>query len=958
MSSAFTNTSSAENIDDTQSINLASDNIKIILSADTANLHRQRSKSFSSGSSNTTATNTTIKAPTTYGLSPRTPKLSISSNSLNTTAETNCDQPLSQPQFLLDIEPSSPFFVGSKNILGFDSPTSKSTKSGDLGMTSVLKSQNPTNTNTEDKATSDNATSFEEPVSNSKKKLATNLTLEPVIEPFSIEGSSDKVNEVPSLPSTPLVPLSPSIISQGDDYFTPSSSYPTDSHSPRPRSLKSFKDHDVTITPKTLSSDNHIDSSPSTSITNVEAQNMALEFYNGTTTEITLDGYASWMGDEGILQKDTREAFMKLFTFKGKSILGALRDLCEKLYMKGESQQLHRIMESFSSAWHSMNSDHGFLDANIIYTIAYSLLLLNTDLYAADHTANKKISKSKFVSNALETIRNHVSTLSSEEQTEILKKPIKTSEGRSSHHRMSSFSYGVKDDTLVLVNDCTINLLTREWYFQLESVLKVFYASIAKEPLELHGYDSNSYRYPSFPNSNGLTSISSSTLNGSHGMGSANSLTSAFILNNNNNLMPSMSLTPSLRANQNSSSIFGRLTLNRLRNNRTSYENFNQSRIDFERGGEGYRRDSFSSLFSMESNYSLNFGFNRHAVGFAGLLATSMIKEDETAVEESFGDFSKIEEELAKEVELELLGAPWAKEGLLKYRPHIDPHNGKKLKRKDWTQVFVVVQKGQLKMFNFERSSSSNATNGGVVGSGNWMENANLVDGFHLCHTMAQELPSTKKARGYSALWSLTLPQLGVLVFQAGTKEIAREYVYTCNYWAGRLSKEPFDEPVSSMEYGWGAPLEGIEEVEEEATPNPASVPVTRLAHKSSSHNLGRILPGDRIVIKEWRPSGQSLIVSDVDEKKQISNLKEYVAMAEKNLGLHNALRTRMMQAFTPNSPNYNRAHSNWERKSQYLLQHYIRYKIYVDCLEKAMEDKAIKMKAEGDDVTIQVDNI
>jgi hypothetical protein len=714
-----------------------------------------------------------------------------------------------------------------------------------------------------------------------------------------------------------------------------------------------LEDHDPSKTCRTISSAEHI--KPASPVTNAKAQNIALEFYNGTTSELTFDGYASWMGDEGTLQKEVCEAFMNLFTFKGKSIMGALRDLCEKLYMKGESQQLHRIMESFSNAWHKMNPNHGFLDSNVIYTIAYALLLLNTDLYAADHTANKKISKSKFVSNTLETIRNHVSTLPVERRNEIQNRNIRPSELRTSHHRMSSFSYGVKDDILLLINDCPIHLLTREWYFQLESILKVFYASIAKEPLELHGYDANSYRYPSFPNSNGSTSMTSSTLGNNHG---TNSLTSSSIFNGSNNLMPSMSLTPSLRASQNSSSIFGRLALNRLRNNRSSYDNFNQSRIDFERGGEGYRRDSFNSLFSMESNYSSVFGFNRHAVGFAGLLASSMIKEDETAAEESFGDFSKIEAELAKEVELELLGAPWAKEGLLKYRPYIDPNNGKKLKRKDWTQVFVVVQKGQLKMFSFERTGSSSAASGGVVGAGNWMENANMVDGFHLCHTMAQELPSTKKTRGYSALWSLTLPQHGVLVFQAGTQEIAREYVYTCNYWAGRLSKEPFDEPVSSMEYGWGSPLEGIEEVEEETPSAAGPAPASRLTHKTSSHALGRILPGDRIVIKEWRPSGQSLIVSDVDEKKQISNLKEYVALAEKNLGVHNALRSRMVQAFTPNSPNFNRAHSNWERKSQYLLQQFIRYKIYVDCLEKAMEDKTAKLKAEGENVTIHADTV
>lgn len=760
---------------------------------------------------------------------------------------------------------------------------------------------------------------------------------------------------------------SPSLSQDNDaEYFTASpdtSLRSTDSHVSAPSKssidLESSADAaafsaspTAATTTTTATSTRDLDPALLAAITNTEAQNMALDLYHGTANSLSADSYASYMGDEGTTAKDTREAFMALFEFKGKSILGALRDLCEKLYMKGESQQLHRIMESFSEAWNTMNPRNGFLDTTTVYTIAYALLLLNTDLYAADHTTNKKISKTKFVSNTMETIKAHVSSLPAARKKELNGKTFKSPESRPTHNRMSSFSYsmamgGNKDDSTILVNDCPIGLLTREWNFQIESVLKVFYSSVSKDALELHAAteSSNQNRSMSMSHASGVSSLSPH-----NGMSSTTSLSSTTshgssvnINSSSNNLMPSLSLTHSVRHQPNqSSSIFGRLSRNRLRGSRTFFDN--QSRVDFNERGEGYRRDSFNSLFSFESTASGAYGGSRHAVGFAGLLATSMIKEsDNEASENSFGDFSKIEEELAKEVELELLGAPWAKEGLLQYRPYIDPNTGKKSKKKDWTQVFVVVQRGQLKMFQFNNGGSSSGSSGGVVGAGNWMESANLLDGFHLCHTMAQELPPAKKSKGYTALWSLTLPQHGVLVFQSGTKEIAKEYVYTCNYWAARLSKEPFDEPVSSMEYGWGSPLVGI--AEEDGTVPSASAPgQPRLNHKSSAPALGRMTPGDRVTIKEWRPSGQSLIVSDLNEEKQAANLRDYVSVAEKNLASHNALRPRLVQAYSPNSPNFVKAHTNWERKSQHLLQQYIRYKIYVDCLEKALHDKASKV--------------
>lgn len=699
----------------------------------------------------------------------------------------------------------------------------------------------------------------------------------------------------------------------------------------------------------------------------------AQKLYDGVYEKLREDEYARWLGSEGAEPDAVRKAYMGLFEWKSLSILMALRSLCNRLYMKGESQQLNRVIESFSQAWEESNPNHGFYDSTVVYTITYALILLNTDIYAADHTVSKKMTKSTFVNNTLETIRSHAKTekqalkaaktleagdakTSLEENYDNHHKPTKTSK-RASMTNFTNSSHNQVQDTTALVNDSSVKPLTKEWEFQIESALKVFYTSVSKEALKLHIVEapsstpsSNIYGHQASSMTSNTPSMRSSSILGGGGAGGGGG-----------------------GGGGGASSIFGRMSLNKFRNNNRNSENQNQSRLSslagLDRSGDSFRRDSLNSAFSGESNFSAAFGNNRHAVGFAGLLWSSMVKEEESATaeveeeEDSFGDFAKIEKELEKEVELELLGPPWTKEGLLKYRPYIDPNNGRKSKKKDWSQIFMVVQRGQLKMFNFDTSSSSSHHNkssgpvNGVVGAGNWMENANIVDGFHLCHTMAQELPPPKKAKGYEALWSLTLPQRGLLVFQAGTQEIAQEFVYTCNYWAARLSKEPFEEPVSSMEFGWGVPLqENVSTTtgDEQPTTNATSAgnkPITTHNAKSSSRGGPRNpTPGDKTVIKEWKPTGHSLVVSELDEEKQLANLKAYITRAEEELTEHNSLRARISQSFTPGSPNWSKAHSNWEKKSQYLLQQVIRFKTYVEGLEKGIKEKKEKLPAEEEE--------
>lgn len=97
--------------------------------------------------------------------------------------------------------------------------------------------------------------------------------------------------------------------------------------------------------------------------------------------------------------------------------------LCEKLYLKAESQQVDRILAAFSQRYWKLNpncvygsfgrwlSDSIALSllsrlmlvrVDAVYAISYAILLLNTDLHVADIT--KHMSRSEFIENTLSTI--------------------------------------------------------------------------------------------------------------------------------------------------------------------------------------------------------------------------------------------------------------------------------------------------------------------------------------------------------------------------------------------------------------------------------------------------------------------------------------------------------------------------------------------------------------------------
>ncbi len=358
--------------------------------------------------------------------------------------------------------------------------------------------------------------------------------------------------------------------------------------------------------------------------------------------------------------------------------------------------------------------------------------------------------------------------------------------------------------------------------------------------------------------------------------------------------------------------------------------------------------------------------------------------------------------------DISLNGAPWMKEGILRFRKcdtvtmakesktttNYNNNNrrmsgvtnevlGKSLsglllnrsslrqsrQQKKWKNVFAVVEKTQLKLFTFDHSSSNtsklaittpnpvhinplspprrnSAPQFSHLGDGNWISNAKCVSTYNLMHSLAQTLPSNDNDSSFQGLWMLSVPNLlssypkdTILVFEAGTVEIANEFVITCNYWSAKLSVPPVSEIYSNIEYGWGHVLNLL----------PIDKNYSKEDPKIVKADLKRIhSEADNLLIYDWEPvlpmtdvnmigSTNWSLTDDYLEYEQRNKLLDYLGELEQSLEKHNVLRVDIDVVFTPGGNNHKKAVLNWNKKKSNILKLLIQYKEYINALNFAI---------------------
>lgn len=120
-----------------------------------------------------------------------------------------------------------------------------------------------------------------------------------------------------------------------------------------------------------------------------------------------------WLGRPGVATGPTeaevsaaRQAYMAHFDFKGQRVDGALRVLCRKLLVRAETQILDRVLGAFAHRFQQCNAPPlaggVYRTPAVVHHLAYSVLLLNTDLHVADLGGH--MTRSQFVHNTLHTL--------------------------------------------------------------------------------------------------------------------------------------------------------------------------------------------------------------------------------------------------------------------------------------------------------------------------------------------------------------------------------------------------------------------------------------------------------------------------------------------------------------------------------------------------------------------------
>ena len=678
-----------------------------------------------------------------------------------------------------------------------------------------------------------------------------------------------------------------------------------------------------------------------------EDRKQAKQLFDGDESLVIKSMVGPWLGDPEPSRGRVRQAYMELFDWGNLSILAALRSLCDRLYLKGEAQQLDRVLDAFSTRWCACNPNHGFKATDVIHTICYSLIMLNTDLHQAG--VETKMTRTQFLKNILPTIRRVVtdaapdafvnpraSTLPAPKPwvssrssvivptSQEAPEPRRSFEGQRPIYRLSQrpsdqTAWSTQPHTPIDFNtsgDCGPLVKTgfhgklSTWENQIEIVLKEFYNSIRQQRLPLHGMEALESVPETPQTANSFCAATSSMLR----------------------------RTPSVLSKAGSENVSytrGRLNESRLGTGRWASKNRSRPRLYPTSSVGTSRRSSldegssitspsvtsawsrFSSLGKTQTSLSIDSFASQfprvdyqQSIGFANALSQAIIREEGTGGdEESLRAAPMLEDE-----SLELAGAPWAKEGILKHKHHLDGVD-KKARDRNWTESFAVIERGYMRLFSFNMNAKSlrqkakaQKAAGGVVGGGNWADSAETLGTFLLRQTIAISLPPPGYSKQRPHVWALNLPTGAVHLFQVGTPEIVREFVTTANYWSARLSKEPMVGGISNIEYGWGdsvintALLLPNNQDNRTLPSTPGARPSLQNSIRSARSSIDQgayrpRLPGDKIVICDWTPPPQSMVASVLMEVDQLKGLRGYVRNIEEELERHNELRGAMLLA-------------------------------------------------------------
>lgn len=645
-----------------------------------------------------------------------------------------------------------------------------------------------------------------------------------------------------------------------------------------------------------------------------EYKGIALKLFREEFLLISVEEYTQFLASLDPESAIICELYMDLFPWN-KSLLDATRMLCRRLHLKGESQEIDRILSAFTRAYLKQNPDNVFCtqDFEQIYIIIYSLILLNTNLHNSEVGKKSKISEKDYIANTLSTFvqQNRASALLSVKQRIQIERELAL-----------YYDALLREQLFLKTGDANKRQLVASKRL---SVADTIFSESSGHYDDAEPRLSNAVAYDEAVFGNGLNSYTYSNGNGHgsthnthHHNNTYNHYNNSTYNNSGHNPVNGHSArAPSALAYASNSAFESSRPSPAATHNSTFMD-----RRAFSKSGASPALHS-SPVKARQSPHS-SFGFTRalasevpthRALAASSLRAAqndahlnhrslraslmtkdsrvsldhgddmfSMVSiDDATGLNIDFGLLLPYEQEEFDindfqdrvDLKLELQGAPYLKEGLLKLRvlnndnlnvsALNDAHDAndaassleisigsqrsgmfgffrsftssKQSKPKSSpsasgsvsssgglfnkpVEYFVVVSKGELRLYSFDQKLVKKQQKKQQklnfwrpdeedVGDGNWLKNAANVGNYNLCSTVARLERVPVQGGGRKPVWTLVFPKVSKkpqkrFVFEAGTPEVAAEFVHTCNFWASKITAiPPLEETISSIEYGW-----------------------------------------------------------------------------------------------------------------------------------------------------------
>ncbi|KAI9271821.1 hypothetical protein BDA99DRAFT_306055 [Phascolomyces articulosus] len=694
---------------------------------------------------------------------------------------------------------------------------------------------------------------------------------------------------------------------------------------------------------------------------------------------------AEWLGTNDRFRSSVLKYYMNHFDFTDQRIDESFRILCSKMYFKAEAQQIDRILEVFASRYWDCNPSTIMKNHDIIHAVSYSLLLLNTDLHCA-HENHKKMTRSKFIRNTMDTIHDLAKVTDTTTSITITHPTVTTAFGNDNTNNNCTPTNNQDPDKIAAttrlkgflpISESVFSVLSSassassRWMLR-RSISSKSFGSIIPTPPSPKQQQPCSEKKDSIP-----TSIKKGGLLGNN-QNNENTAKCTQIAG----LVDSQEMWSEEMENL-LKDIYLSVKVRQIIKNDISGEQKQKQQCPDENenvpDGSAAKVEGMEVTKDQEDKKTVILRRRRGQsllsplAGLSGALDDISLVKQKRRLSHSPTDPSIYA--LDKNIFTSATAAAvnehsntsikMCKEGIVMQK-HVMEYATKKARHRGWQPCFLIVREGKADLCR-PRSTTKEQKRKSLWGnqhknshihdfyhqyetnilySNSKKDQAELIQSIDLKHSLANTLPPPGWNGERQFVFSLQAADGAVWLFESVDLESTLAWVTCCNYWAALLSKEALPGAVCNLDYGWTTVthnlLENNENKDEDdkyTERNDDKTATVGISPSSSSTLSQQQDNPDNVMISDWVPPSPSMITSQVSEADKILALGKHLTFLQLEIKEHRASRETIYNRFA--GRNHKEADTkklkaldNWEQKMQYLLHEVIKYRTYDEALK------------------------